>query len=91
MKIKHENETLTEAIDFDQQSISELEEYIEKLFLYMATNEIRISHIYEKLLKQLSYKELVFLSTQYIVTMFKEKTEKSLEIIIDELNNNFDE
>lgn len=88
--IKHNEKLLSNAIDFDQESIDELENYITDLFKYMCSNEVKASHIYEKLLTQLSYKDLVWISTQYIIEKHDEVVKKKLELIND-LDEIFDD
>ena len=83
MKIKHNEEMLSNAISFDEEEIKELESYVSKLFKYMNSGKIKASHVYEKLLTQLSYKDLVWLSTQYIIETHEKLVEKKLELIND--------
>ena len=78
MKIEHNEKMLSNAIDFDDQAIEELEDYVTQLFKYMNNNEIKASHVYEKILNQLSYKDLVWLSTQYIIEKHDEIVQKKV-------------
>lgn len=81
MKINHENEMVRDAIGLSEDALEKLANYCEDILNYIdEKKDIKTSHIYEKILNQLSYKDLVFLSTQYILSEHKRRGLHKIDI-----------
>jgi len=81
MEINHENELLKNAVGLTEDELEKLSKYCEDILNYIDDKKnIKTSHIYEKVLKQLSYKDLVFLATQYILVEHKRRTISKIDM-----------
>lgn len=84
--IDHNAENIYQAIDMSDEELNLLMEKCSSIVKLMEDGENKISQVYENVLKSLSYNELVFLSTQNIVSMYKDYNEKKMEMILKKLD-----
>jgi len=84
--IDHNAENIYQAIDMSDEELNLLMEKCSSIVKLMEDGEDKISQVYENVLKSLSYNELVFLSTQNIVSMYKDYNEKKMEMILKKLD-----
>jgi hypothetical protein len=84
--IDHNAENIYKAIDMSDKELNTLMEKCSSIVKLMEDGEDKISQVYENVLKSLSYNELVFLSTQNIVGMYKDYYEKKMEMILKKLD-----
>ena len=81
MEINHENKLLKNAVGLTEGELDKLSKYCEDILDFIDDKEdIKTSHIYEKVLKQLSYRDLVFLATQYILTEHKRRSISKIDM-----------
>jgi hypothetical protein len=80
--IDHAAESLTKAIDMNEDELNKLMEKCQEIISSMKDGKDKLSQVYENIMVKFSYKELVFLSTQSIVSLYKDYTEKRFEHIL---------
>ena len=84
--IDHNAENIYQAIDMSDEELNLLMEKCSSIVKLMEDGEDKISQVYENTMKSFSYNELVFLSTQNIVNMYKDYNEKKLKMILKKLD-----
>jgi hypothetical protein len=89
--IDHAAESLTKAIDMNEDELNKLMEKCQEIISSMKDGKDKLSQVYENIMVKFSYKELVFLSTQSIVSLYKDYTEKRFEHILQILEKEMEE
>jgi hypothetical protein len=84
--IDHNAKTIYEAIDMSDKELNTLLDKCSDIVKLMADGEDKISQVYENTMKSFSYNELVFLSTQNLISMYKDYNEKKLKMILKKLD-----
>ena len=84
--IDHNAENIYKAIDMSDKELNSLMEKCSSIVESMENGEDKISQVYENTMKSFSYNELVFLSTQNVVNMYKDYNEKKLKMILKKLD-----
>jgi hypothetical protein len=84
--IDHNAENIYKAIDMSDKELNRLMEKCSDIVKLMDDGEDKISQVYENTMKSFSYNELVFLSTQNIVSMYKDYNKKKLKMILEKLD-----
>ena len=89
--IDHTAESLTKAIDMNEDELNKLMDKCQEMISTMKDGEDKLSQVYENIMKSFSYKEIVFLATQSMVSLYKDYTEKRFEHIIKALEKEMEE
>jgi len=84
--INHNAESIYDAIDMSNKELDLLMEKCSSIVKSMEDGEDKISQVYENTMNTFSYNELVFLSAQNLVSMYKDYNEKKLKMILEKLD-----
>ena len=89
--IDHNAENIYDAIDMSDKELNTLMEKCLDIVKLMEDGEDKISQVYENAMKTFSYNELVFLSTQNLISMYKDYNEKKLKMILKKLEKEMED
>ncbi len=82
MEFNHEKDSLAEALGISEKHLEEITAKLSTLTLDVIKGDsCKPSHIAEKIAHELSYSELIFVATQYIMNKIESFEEHKREII----------
>lgn len=86
MEFNHDKNSIAEALGMSEKHLEEIGAKLSSLTLDVLKGESRKpSHVAEKIAHELSYSELIFVATQYIMGKVESFEEHKREIITDAL------